>query len=87
MEEHGVIKKYEAVVDSEKAGIRQITALMTITTDPKENESIAKKLSGFSEVLEVSTSFSEELVIVAKVVAQDQAELHSFIAKSIDVMF
>ncbi len=87
MEEHGVIKKYEAVVDSEKAGIRQITALMTITADPKENESIAKKLSGFSEVLEVSTSFSEELVIVAKVVAQDQAELHSFIAKSIDVMF
>jgi hypothetical protein len=60
---------------------------MTITADPKENESIAKKLSGFSEVLEVSTSFSEELVIVAKVVAQDQAELHSFIAKSIDVMF
>jgi len=40
---------------------------MTITADPKENESIAKKLSGFSEVLEVSTSFSEELVIVAKV--------------------
>jgi len=26
MEEHGFIKKYEAVVDPEKAGIRQITA-------------------------------------------------------------
>jgi hypothetical protein len=33
----------------------------------------------------VKASVSEELVIVAKVV--DQTEFHSFIAKSIDVMF
>lgn len=83
MEEYGFIKKYEAIVDSEKMRISQITAQMTIRTDPKETESIAKKLTKFSQVLEVSTSFSEELVIIAKVVAQDQAELHSFIAKSI----
>jgi len=83
MEEYGVIKKYEAVVDAEKMGVQQITALMTITADPKEAEHIAKRLAGFGEVLEVSTSFSEELVIVAKVVAQDQAQLHSFVAKSI----
>ena len=83
METHGIIKKYEAIVDLEKIGVEQITALMTITTDPKETESIAKKLAGFKEVLEVSASFSEELVIIAKVVAQDQAELHSFIAGSI----
>lgn len=83
MEGLGVIRKYEAVIDSEKLGISQITAQMTITTDPKETENIAKKLARFSQVLEVSTSFSEELVIIAKVVAQDQGELHSFIAKSI----
>jgi len=83
MEELGVIKKYEAVVDSEKIGIPQITAHMTITTDPKETENVAKKLEKFGQVLEVSTSFSEELVIIAKVVAQDQGQLHSFIAKSI----
>lgn len=83
MEEHGVIKKYEAIVNPEKAGIQQITALMTIYTDPKENERIAEKLSRFEEILEVSTSFSEELVINAKVVSQNQAELHSFIAKSV----
>lgn len=83
MEELGVIKKYEAVVDSEKIGFSHITAQMTITTDPKETENIAKKLAKFGEVLEVSTSFSEELVIVAKVTARDQGELHSFIAKSI----
>jgi len=80
METQGVIKKYEAIVDLEKIGIEQITAVMTITTDPKVTENIAKKLAGFNEVLEVSASFSEELVIVAKVVARDQAELHSFIA-------
>jgi len=83
MEEYGFIKKYEIVVDPEKIGMSQITAQMTITADPRETESIAKKLAKFSEVLEVSTSFSEELVIIAKVVAQDQGQLHSFIAKSI----
>jgi DNA-binding Lrp family transcriptional regulator len=56
---------------------------MTITTDPKETENIAKRLAKFNEVLEVSTSFSEELVILAKVVAEDQGKLHDFIARSI----
>jgi DNA-binding Lrp family transcriptional regulator len=83
MEEQGIIKKYEAVVDLEKVGVQQITALMTIHTDPKESERIAGKLAEFPEVLEVSSSFSEELVINAKVVAQDQAKMHSFIAQSI----
>lgn len=83
MEEHGVIKKYKVVIDLEKAGVQEITALMTIHTDPKESEHIASKLAEFPEVLEVSSSFSEELVINAKVVAQDQAKLHSFIAQSI----
>lgn len=83
MEKYGLIKKYEAVVDLEKIGIAHITGQMIITTDPKETENIADKLTRFSQVLEVSTSFSEELVIIAKVVAQDQAKLHSFIAKSI----
>jgi Lrp/AsnC family transcriptional regulator for asnA, asnC and gidA len=83
LEEQGIIKKYEAIVDPEKMGIHQITAVMNITADPKETENIAKKLARFHEVLEVSTAFSEELIISAKVVAQDQIELHSFIAKSI----
>ena len=32
MEEHGFIKKYEAVVDSDRIGLQQITAQMIITT-------------------------------------------------------
>jgi len=83
MEERGIIKKYKAVIDLEKAGMQQIMALITIHTDPKESERIANRLAEFIEVLEVSSSFSEELVVNAKVVAQDQTKLHSFIAQSI----
>ena len=81
MEEQGIIQKYEAIISLEKIGMPQITAWMIITADPKETEKIAAKLAEFDEVLEVATSFSEELVITAKVAAKDQAALHSFIAK------
>ena len=83
MEEYGIIKKYGAVLDLEKVGIKPITAIVTVYTDPKESEKIAEKLAKFNEVLEAFTSFSEELVIIAKVIAGDQAQLHSFIAQSI----
>lgn len=83
MEEHGIIKKYIMIVDLEKVGIKCITAIMTIFTDPKESENIAKRLSEFKEVAEVFTSLSEELLIIAKVVAEDQDKLHSFIAHSV----
>ena len=83
MEDHGVIEKYEAVVDPEKIGTTQTIALMNIVTDPKETENIAKKLTRFNEVLEVLTAFSEEIIIAAKVATKNQAELQSFIAKSI----
>jgi Lrp/AsnC family leucine-responsive transcriptional regulator len=83
MEEHGFIKKYEAVINLEKIGMPKITALLNVITDPKEAEEIAAKLAHFRQVLEVSVSFSEETIILLKVVAQDQGELHSFIAKSI----
>ena len=83
MEENGVIKKYTTVVDFEKIGVKYITAIMTVFTDPKESENVAKKLSEAKEVLEVSTSLSEELLIIAKVVAKDQDRLHSFIAQKV----
>ena len=83
MEEKGVIKKYTTVVDLEKLGVKYITAVMTVFTDPKESENVAKRLSEAKEVLEVSTSLSEELLIIAKVVAKDQDKLHSFIAQKV----
>ncbi len=83
MEKHGVIRKYEAVVDLEKVGVEQTIALMSIVTDPKETDEIAKKLTRFQEVLEVLTAFSEEIIVSAKVATKSQAELQAFIAKSI----
>lgn len=83
MEKNGVIKKYTAVIDLEKIGVKYITAIMTVFTNPKESENVAKKLSEAKEVLEVSTSLSEELSIIAKVIAKNQNLLHSFIAQKV----
>jgi Lrp/AsnC family transcriptional regulator for asnA, asnC and gidA len=83
MEQHGVIKKYTAVIDGEKAGMKSIIAIMTIYTDPKESERVAEELRKAPQVLEVYTSLSEELLIMAKVVAEDQESLHDFIANSV----
>jgi len=86
MEKHGVIKKYAVMVDHRKAGVKLLTAVITIFTDPKESEKVAVKLAKHKEVLEVFTSLSEELLIIAKVVAEDQEKLHYFIAKYVAPM-
>jgi len=83
MEQYGIIKKYTAVIDAEKTGAKSITAIMTVYTDPKESENVAETLCKSSEVLEVYTSLSEELQIIAKVVAENQESLHEFIANSV----
>jgi DNA-binding Lrp family transcriptional regulator len=83
MEKSGIIKKWTVDIDLEKVGINHITARMTVYTDPKESERVAKILSEAKEVLEVSMSLSEELLIIVKAVARDQEELHSFIAKKV----
>jgi DNA-binding Lrp family transcriptional regulator len=83
MEQHGIIRKYTALIDAEKAGVKCITALVTIYTDPKVSEKVAEKLCEAPEVLEVYTSLSEELQIMAKVVAETQEHLHEFIANSV----
>jgi Lrp/AsnC family transcriptional regulator for asnA, asnC and gidA len=83
LEQSGIIKKYTTVIDAEKLGTKSIMALMTIYTDPKESEKVAESLSKADEVLEVYTSLSEELLIIAKVVAENQESLHAFIAYSV----
>jgi Lrp/AsnC family transcriptional regulator for asnA, asnC and gidA len=83
MEKNGIIKKWTIDINLEKIGVNYITARMTVYTDPKESENVAKELSEAKEVLEVSMSLSEELLIIAKVIARDQDELHSFIAKKV----
>ncbi|MBE0520330.1 Lrp/AsnC family transcriptional regulator [Candidatus Bathyarchaeota archaeon] len=83
MERHGIIKEYTAVIDAERAGAKNIIAIMTIFTDPKESDKVAEKLCEAPQILEVYTSLSEELLIIAKVVAENQESLHEFIASSV----
>jgi Lrp/AsnC family leucine-responsive transcriptional regulator len=83
MEQQGIIKKYTTLIDSEKSGIKQISAIMTIYTDPKESEKVAQKLAELPQILEVYTSLSEELLIMAKVVAENQENLHTLIANEV----
>lgn len=86
MEENRIITKYDVVIDPKKAGITILTAIVTIFTNPKESEKVAKKLSEHKKVLETFTSLSEELLIIAKIVAKDQEELHSFLAEYVAPM-
>jgi len=83
LENEGVIKKYTTRVDLEKIGMDPIMAIMTVFTAPQESEAVAEKLAEAAEVLEVSTSLSEELLIIAKVTAKDRDKLHAFIAKKV----
>jgi DNA-binding Lrp family transcriptional regulator len=83
LERYGIIRKYTTIIDPEKAGARKILALITVYTDPKESETVAEKLCKAPEVLELYTSISEELIIMAKVIADNQESLHAFIANSV----
>ncbi|MBX5329119.1 MAG: Lrp/AsnC family transcriptional regulator [Candidatus Bathyarchaeota archaeon] len=83
MEKYGIIKKYTTVIDAEKAGTKGVTAIMTVYTDPKESEKAAEKLCQAPQVIEVYTSLSEELQIIAKVIAENQEDLHAFIANAV----
>jgi DNA-binding Lrp family transcriptional regulator len=83
MEKSGLIKRWTVELDLEKIGVNYVTACMTVYTDPKESENVAKAMSEAKEVLEVSMSLSEELLIIAKVIARNQNELHAFIAKEV----
>jgi Lrp/AsnC family transcriptional regulator for asnA, asnC and gidA len=83
MEQKGIIRKYTVVIDPKKAGGSFLTAILTVFTDPKESDKVAEELAKHDQVVEVFTSLSEELYVIAKIVAKDQETLHSFVAGSV----
>ena len=83
MENHGVIRRYTIIVEPKKAGLKLLTAVVTVFTEPKESERVAERLADHPEVSEVYTSLSEDLSIIAKVVAEDQESLHTFVSNVI----
>jgi DNA-binding Lrp family transcriptional regulator len=83
MEKHQIIKKYTALIDADRIGAKNITAIMSVYTDPKETERVALRLAESSEITELYACISEELLILAKVFAASQENLHAFIANSV----
>jgi Lrp/AsnC family transcriptional regulator for asnA, asnC and gidA len=83
MEDRKIIKSYTTLVDLQGAGLKNILAIVTVYTDPKQTEAVAEKLAKSPEVLEVYTSLSDELLIMTKVMAGSQEELHEFIADQV----
>ncbi|MDH7563924.1 MAG: Lrp/AsnC family transcriptional regulator [Candidatus Bathyarchaeota archaeon] len=83
MEANGIIAQYTVKVDLERMGTKKLMAMMTIYTDPKESEKVAEQLGKLPQIIEIYTSLSEELLIIAKVIAEDQESLHALIANSV----
>jgi DNA-binding Lrp family transcriptional regulator len=83
MEENSIITKYGVTIDARKAGLKLLTAIVTIFTDPKQSEKVAEELTKYEQVVEVFTSLSEELLIISKTVTPNQEQLHSFIAQCV----
>ena len=83
MEKNSIIKKYTVEIDYNKTGIKLLTAFVTIFTDPKETERIAEQITKYKQVTEVLMSLSEELVIITRIIVEDQEKLHTFIANNI----
>ena len=53
MESKGIIRKYTAIIDLEKCGVKHLVAILTIYTDPKRIEKIAEQVSQHKQVPEV----------------------------------
>ncbi len=83
MEKHRIIKKYTVEIDYKKTGMKLLTAFVTIFTDPKETEKIAELITRHKQVKEVLMSLSEELVIITRIIVEDQEKLHTFIANNV----
>ncbi len=83
LEKNEIIMRYTTVINAKKIGAGNITAIMTVYTEPRETEKVAEKLAKSNQTLEVYTSFSEELLIMAKVSALTQEQLHAFIANEV----
>ena len=46
METHGIIRKYTVILDLEKAGVKYITAVMTVFTDPRKAKTWQRDYQG-----------------------------------------
>jgi len=85
LESRGVIRKYKAIIDYEKAGIESVQALIDIKVTPERStgyDSIAERISKFPEVKSVRL-VSGEYDLSVLVTGKTMREVAYFVAEKI----
>jgi len=85
LETKGVIRKYKAIIDYEKAGIESVQALIDIKVTPERStgyDSIAERISKFPEVKSVRL-VSGEYDLSVLVTGRTMREVAYFVAEKI----
>ncbi len=85
LERKGIIRKYKAVINYEKAGIEVVQALIDVKVSPERNtgyDSVAKRISRFPEVKSVRL-VSGEYDLLVLVTGKTMQEVAYFVAEKI----
>ncbi|MEM2925020.1 MAG: Lrp/AsnC family transcriptional regulator [Methanocellales archaeon] len=85
LEQRGVIKKYKAVVDWEKAGVEKVTAVIDVKVTPERGkgyDSVAERVANFPEVRTVYLVSGEyDLAVVVE--AKTMKEISLFVSEKL----
>jgi len=85
LERRGIIKKYKAVINYEKAGVEIVQALIDVNVTPERDtgyDSVAKRISRFPEVKSVRL-VSGEYDLLVLVTGKTMQEVAYFVAEKI----
>lgn len=85
LEQRGVIKKYKAVVDWEKAGVEKVTAVIDVKVTPERGkgyDSVAERVANFPEVRTVYLVSGEyDLAVIVE--AKTMKEVSLFVSEKL----
>ncbi|MFH1849994.1 MAG: Lrp/AsnC family transcriptional regulator [archaeon] len=84
MLKEGIIERFSAVLNPEKAGYPS-TAWIGLSADPRKMDAVAKKLARFDEVQLVCTATGDHDLLI-QVIARNEKDLWRFINKRIKTM-
>lgn len=83
LEKSGILNGFRPVVDLEAAGV-PVQAFVGLELDQRELDRVVKELSGFPEVLEITTQAGREDLLV-RVAAVTLPELQQAVGRMIDI--
>ncbi|MBI2658404.1 Lrp/AsnC family transcriptional regulator [Candidatus Woesearchaeota archaeon] len=84
LENHGVIKKYSAIVEPSKLGYGSV-AMVGIDVRPEKFLEVAKRLTEFENVKFVATSTGDHM-IMTEIWMENSSDLREFISAKIEGM-